>query len=165
MFDFILSNLPILLCALAGMALIVLEVFLPGFGLPGISGIALSFVAIGITLANYGAVAALGMTILIIAILAIVVSVALRSAAKGSLSRSPLVLNDTESSEEGYDSVTDMQVFLGRKGEARTVLRPVGIAEFDGVRLNVVTEGDYIDKDEPVVIVQVEGSRIIVRKA
>ncbi len=160
-----MENLPILLCILAGMALVVLEVFLPGFGLPGISGIALLLVATGFMLFNHGAVAALGLTIIILAILAIVVSVALKSASRGALSKSPLVLHDTESSEQGYDSATDMQVFLGRAGETRTVLRPVGIAEFEGVRLDVVTEGDYIEKDQPVVISRVEGSRIIVRKS
>ncbi len=163
--DFVLANLPILICMIAGMALIVVEVFLPGFGLPGISGIVLLLVSIGVSAANYGAMAGLGMTIVVLAVLAIVVSISLKSAARGTFAKSPLVLNVTESSDAGYDSVADMQVFLDRSGEALTVLRPVGIAEFDGVRLNVVTEGDYIEKGQRVTIVQVEGGRIVVRKA
>lgn len=165
MLDFLINNLPIILCVLAGMALVVLEVFLPGFGLPGISGTALLLIAIGYTWFHYGVLAALGMSIVIIAVLAIVVSISLKSAAQGALSKSELVLHATESSQEGYDSSMDMQVFLGRKGTTRTVLRPVGIAEFDGVRLNVVSEGDFINNDEQVIIVQVEGSRIVVRRA
>ena len=39
--EMILENLPMALCVLLGMGLILVEVFLPGFGLPGISGIAL----------------------------------------------------------------------------------------------------------------------------
>ena len=36
MWEFILANLPIFLCFLLGMGLLIVEVFMPGFGLPGI---------------------------------------------------------------------------------------------------------------------------------
>ena len=165
MLEFLIANLPIVLCALAGMALIVLEVFLPGFGVPGISGLVLSLAAVLITRMRYGWVAALGFTVVMIALMGIVISISLKSAAKGALYKTNLVLHATESSEEGYDAATDMQVFLGKQGTVSTPLRPVGIAEFDGVRLNVVTEGEYVDADESVTIVRVEGSRIVVRRA
>ena len=45
------------------------------------------------------------------------------------------------------------------------MLNPVGIAEFDGVRLNVVSEGSYLEKGTKVRVQQVEGNKIIVRKA
>jgi len=163
--DFILSNLPILLCALAGMALIVLEIFIPGFGFPGITGIALLLVSIGFTANNHGAVAALGMTVVIVAILAIAAMLALRSTARGALSKSRLVLNDAITDDEGASQVANLQAYIGRSGITCTVLRPVGIAEFDGTRLEVATEGDFIDKDQPVVVTRVEGKRIIIRKA
>ena len=37
----LMANLPILLCLMLGAALMIVEVFLPGFGLPGVSGIVL----------------------------------------------------------------------------------------------------------------------------
>ena len=43
----LIANLPILLCLLLGAALMIVEVFLPGFGLPGISGIVLIGVGVG----------------------------------------------------------------------------------------------------------------------
>ena len=49
MFKTVIENLPMVFSLLMGMGLIVLEVFLPGFGLPGISGIAL--VGVGTVLA------------------------------------------------------------------------------------------------------------------
>ena len=165
MLDIIVANLPIIFCAVAGIALVTLEVFLPGFGLPGISGIVLSFVSIGLTWSSYGPLAALGLTLLIIAVLAVVVSISLKSAAGGALAKSKLVLQATTSREEGYEPTEDMQVFMGRSGVANTALRPVGIADFDGVRLNVVSEGEFLDAGQPVTIVQVEGARIVVRKA
>ena len=163
MLEFIAANLPILICFLIGIGLMVLEAFMPGFGLPGISGIILEVVAVALTWMNHGPVAALGMTLIILSILAIAISMSLRSAANGKLSRSKLVLNDTESNEAGYRSTEDLDVFLGKEGVTTTVLRPTGMAEFDGVRLNVVSEGEFIQSGTQVQIVRVEGSRILVR--
>ena len=41
MWEILLENLPILICFVLGMGLLVVEVFMPGFGLPGIAGIVL----------------------------------------------------------------------------------------------------------------------------
>ena len=65
---FLLENLPILLCFLFGVALLIVEVFLPGFGLPGISGIVLEGAAIVLTYLWHGGLAALGVTVLILAL-------------------------------------------------------------------------------------------------
>ncbi len=163
--DVFAANLPTILCVVAGMALVVLEVFLPGFGLPGISGSVLLLAAIVMVMFHYGALAAVGLLIIIIAVVAIAISISLKSAARGNLAKSSFILNETESSDAGYDSSQDMEVFMGRDGVTQTPLRPVGIAEFDGVRLNVVTEGEFLLKDVRVTVVQIEGSRIVVRKA
>ena len=163
MLEFIAANLPILICFVIGIGLMVLEAFMPGFGLPGISGIILEVVAVALTWMNHGPMAALGMTLIVLSILAIAISRSLRSAANGKLSRSKLVLNDTESNEAGYRSTEDLDVLLGREGVTTTVLRPTGMAEFDGVRLNVVSEGEFIQSGTRVQIVRVEGSRILVR--
>ena len=163
MLEWIAVNLPLLVCFLVGIGLLVLEAFMPGFGLPGISGIVMEIVAIVLTWVNHGPVAALGLTIIVLSLIAIAISMSLRSATKGRLSRSKIILKERESNEAGYRSAEDMQVFLGREGETTTVCRPTGMAEFDGVKLNVVSEGEFIPAGTRVRIVLVEGSRIVVR--
>jgi len=162
MLEFIAANLPILICFVVGMALIVVEAFMPGFGLPGIAGVVLQVIAITLTWMNHSPMAALMMTLVVLTIAAIAISASLRSVAKGKLSRSRIVHNETESNEAGYRSVEDMQVFLGREGVTTTVLRPTGMAEFDGVRLNVSSRGEFVNAGVKVRIAQVEGSRIVV---
>lgn len=159
---FLYANLTIILCLIAGIALIVLEVFLPGFGVPGISGIVLLGIGLVMTGTSYGAMAALGVLIATIAIVAIAISISLRSASKGALAKSPLFLRDDDAFKAEPD---DMKVFLGKSGQTRSVLRPAGIADFDGVRLDVVTEGEFIEAGENVTITRVEGGRIVVRRA
>lgn len=163
MLEFIAANLPILVCFIFGVVLLVVEAFMPGFGLPGISGIALQVAAVVLTYMNHGAVAAVGMTLIILSIIAIAISASLRSAAKGKLSKSQIILHDVESSDAGYRASEDLQIFLGREGTTTSVLRPTGMADFDGVRLNVTSEGQFVPAGEKVRIVRVEGSRILVR--
>lgn len=165
MLEFIAANLPVLICFVAGVGLLVLEAFMPGFGLPGISGIIMHVVAVALTWMNHGPLAALGMTLIILSIIAIAISVSLRSATKGKLSKSKLILHDRESDAAGYRATEDMEIFLGREGVTTTVLRPTGIAEFDGVRLNVVSEGEFVQAGVAVQIVRVDGGRILVRTA
>lgn len=161
--DFVAVNLPIILLFLIGMGLLILEAFLPGFGLPGITGSIMEIAVIVLTYIHYGGVAALGITVCILAIMGIVVSLALRSASKGRLSKSAMVLNDAEDASV-MDVSEDMKVFLGKEGVTTTVLRPTGMAEFDGVRLNVESEGEFIPSETPVVVHRIDGRNMIVKK-
>ena len=156
----ILTNLPLVLCLITGVALLVLEVFVPGFGLPGISGLVLLVIGIVITWQNYGPVAGLAVTLIALALTGISVSVSVKSAAEGRLSKSALILNEVTQPMEHDET----EALVGKEGITATVLNPVGIAEFDGVRLNVVSEGSYLEKGAPVRVLQVEGNKIIVRK-
>ncbi len=53
---------------------------------------------------------------------------------------------------------------VGHEGTALSILRPAGIATIDGKRVDVVAEGSWIDSGKQIRVVQVEGSRIIVRE-
>lgn len=158
--DVILTNLPLVLCLLVGVALLVLEVFVPGFGLCGISGLILLTVGIVITWNTYGSVAGLAVTLIALALAGISISVSIKSAATGKLSKSALILNQVTQPVEHEDT----EELVGKEGITATVLNPVGIAEFDGVRLNVVSEGNYMAKGAKVRIAQIDGAKIIVRE-
>ena len=75
-----------------------------------------------------------------------------------------MVLKDATTTEEGYVSNVNRVELLGKIGTALTPLRPAGIAYIDDERVDVVTEGSFIDQDSDVIVVKVEGSRIVVRE-
>ncbi len=160
MIQLLIENLPMLLCLLLGMGLVIVEVFLPGFGLPGISGIVL--IGVGAILAglHFGTVIAVGILLVVIALLAVLISWVLRSASKGGVCRSELFLQEKE---ELHRQQEDMQVLVGKVGRTTSVLRPAGIGDFDGVRLNVVTEGGFIESGMAIEIIRAEGTKIVVR--
>ena len=163
MLEFIAANLPIIICFVIGIGLLILEAFMPGFGAPGITGVILVVITLVLTWFEHGPVATLGMLLIVLLVLAIAISTSLRSITKGRLSKSSLVHSDTESNEDGYRSIQDLAVFMDKEGTATSVLRPTGIADFEGVRLNVSSEGDFIPAGTKVRIVKVEGAKILVR--
>ena len=163
MLELIVANLPIVICFVIGIGLLILEAFMPGFGAAGITGVVLEIITLVMTWYEHGPVATLAMLLIVLLVLAIAISTSLRSIASGRLSKSSLVHADTESNEDGYRSVEDLAVFVDREGVASSVLRPTGIADFDGVRLNVSSEGDFIAAGTRVRIIKVEGAKILVR--
>jgi membrane-bound serine protease (ClpP class) len=52
----------------------------------------------------------------------------------------------------------------GKTGVTVTELRPSGIAEINGKRYSVVSEGEMIDSSVEIIVKEVEGNSIIVRK-
>lgn len=158
--EFIMQNLPIIICAVVGIALLVVEFFMPGFGLPGIAGLLLLAVSVVFTWMEHGAYAGLGATVAVLALGSASVMIFLKSATKGRLSRSPLMLHDNLTTDEA----ADMDKYLYKTGLTQTVLRPAGIALIDGDRVNVVSAGEFIENGAPVRVEEVEGSRVLVQK-
>ena len=155
----LIGNLPVLLCLLLGAGLMIVEMFVPGFGLPGVMGLVLIGAGTVLTGVYHGAMAGVAVLLVTIALLALLVSWLMRRASRGELPHSELFLREKE---ELHDQ-QDMQVLVGRRGNTISVLRPAGIGDFDGVRLNVVTEGGFIERGAPIEIVSVQGTRIVVR--
>lgn len=155
--EMILANLPAIICLVIGFVLVVVEMYIPGFGAPGIIG-AILLVA-GIALRAKNAVEALMMTVVIIALLCVALSISIHSASKGRLAKSKLILHEVSAPNLGEN---DLEYFIGQTGVTKTVLRPAGIGEFDGVRLNIVSDGEFIALGAKVVVDRVEGNRIVV---
>ncbi|MGI6173804.1 MAG: NfeD family protein [Christensenellales bacterium] len=146
------------ICLAAGFALVTVEMYIPGFGLPGISGIILLVLGVAFKASNW--MEAVVITAIVLMLLCVVLSFSIRSASKGRLAKSQLVLREAPEHVES----SDIQAFVGKNGVAKTVLRPAGIGEFDGVRLDVVTDGEFIRAGDAIVVSRVEGNRIVVEK-
>ena len=154
---------PCILCFLFGILMFIVEMFTPGFGVAGGLGIA-SFAAIIVMqfLAN-SVTAALIVTAVLVLLLAIIVVLFIRSFQKGAISRSKLI-NTTAVEGDSSPVIKEKGMSLvGKTGTAITALRPAGIAEIDGVRMNVSTYGNFIEPGTEVVVAAVEGLNVFVR--
>lgn len=146
---------------IVGMGLLILEVFVPGFGLFGIAGI-LSILASFYFVLGGNASALNWLAISIVA--ALTLFALLIKYLPSNPAWNLFVLKDKQENSEGYSVTPDLTQYAGKAGVAVTTLRPAGIALIDGIRIDVVTFGDYIDAGTNIVVDKVEGSKIFVKK-
>ncbi|MBQ7454648.1 MAG: hypothetical protein IJS69_06340 [Selenomonadaceae bacterium] len=101
----------------------------------------------------------------IVALLGVVVIVYLtsRGSKKNSGMLEDLVLDERQENRDGYTSVIDKSKFLGKEGVCLTDLRPAGTINVDGEPLDVVTEGNFVKQGDKVKVINVDGSRVLVR--
>lgn len=151
-----------LLLFLAGVGLLIAELFVPG-GILGILGGVAMVAGIILAGADPAWMAVSVITALVITILGMVIMMKFFGKRLHLLNR--IVLRDATDSESGYVSSPSRLELIGRTARTVTPLRPSGTAELDGEYLDVVSEGRFIGKDQNVKITKVEGSRIVVREA
>ncbi len=144
---------------LAGFVLIGTEIFIPG-GLLGIFG-SMAWVAAAIVgwrhfPAPWNLISSI--SLLFIGVLTFVVWI--RYFPKSRVGKS---LALTESTAD-YKSHTTTDILVGTEGKALSTLRPSGIAVFDGRRLDVVADGEWIEAGEPIKISSTGGGHVSVVK-
>jgi membrane-bound serine protease (ClpP class) len=153
-----------------GLVLLTVEIFVtPGFGLAGTLGLVALVAGLGLSLVGSGAtwdviLGAAGQVVLSL-LLAIAASLTmLRFLPRLPFGRR-LVLETELGAGEGFASTaaTDL-MWLGKRGMAASTLRPAGIATFEGERVDVVSDGEFIDAGDPITVVKVDGNRIVVRQ-
>lgn len=155
------AGLTAVLIFLVGIILLIAEAFAPGFGIAGVGGII--SVAISIFLASSSITAAI-ISLLVSLSLTIIAMIFILKYAPKNKYFSRIVLNTKLDKERGYTSTEDYKEYIGQIGKVTTSLRPSGIISIDGKLLDVVSEGQFIEKEKMVKIIRVEGRRIIVQK-
>jgi membrane-bound serine protease (ClpP class) len=161
----------LLLFALGAGLLVVEIVAIPGFGVVGLAGIAI--MAASLVLTQLGdfefwsieEISEVVGRLAISAIGAVVLSLALLRALPRFAAFNRLILKSETRASEGYVSApTQSDEFLvNQEGVTLTDLRPVGVGVFDGRRLNIMAEGEFIEQQRPVKIVEARGNRVVVR--
>lgn len=146
---------------IVGVSFVALELIIPGMvvGFIGLIAIVGSVLYSG---ANFIWTAYAIVAAILAAIIGMVVLVKIFGKKMSVLSR--MVLSDATDTESGYVSNVNRTELLEKEATTVTALRPSGVAMLEGERLDVVSEGSFIDADKVVVIIKVEGSRIVVRE-
>lgn len=146
-----------------GIGLMIVEMITPGLGAAGICG-ALALIG-AIALSASSLLEALVSLLIIVLFIIAAGIIIFRSFNKGKLSKSPIMLDDVIDGKSTSVSDLDSSVIVGKRGIAINDLRPVGYAEFDGKRLDVVTHGEFIKKGDTVTITAIDGLKVIVEKS
>ena len=73
------------------------------------------------------------------------------------------VLSTEQKKELGYTVGTkDLKRLIGGKGISITPLRPSGIVEVNGKKLDALTRGEYVDSNTKIKVISIEGNKIVV---
>lgn len=153
-----------------GMVALVLEVFVtPGFGVAGLvailsigSAIFLSLIG---NLPTWADVARASGILTVSGALVIASIYALVRHLPTSTRWRGVFLREATDRETGYIAATERTDLIGATGTAETDLHPAGIALIESERLDVVSEGGYIQKGTKVRIIRSDGYRHIVTPA
>ena len=149
---------PILL-QLVGVAVIIAEIILPSGGLLSVIAIGVLGYSLYMVFHDISTSAGIAFVIADIFIIPVILIIGLKVLAK-----SPVTLSTELSSDEGVTSqAPELEEYLGKKGTALTDLHPAGTAVIDGKRVDVVSRGEYIEKDADLEVIAVKGNQVVVR--
>lgn len=162
----------ILLFAL-GVILLIVEIFvIPGFGVPGILGLLLVVFSLGASLIGNVGLSFPEQTEVTRAVWTMTLTLSASFGAIAMFARAMpdrrafglLVLRDSLTETDASSDEEEYKLLLGQEGIAKSPLRPSGVVDFSGRRMDVQTLGDFIESGEKVVVKQVNGHRVLVER-
>jgi len=179
-----LAGMEEIFLVLIGIALLAVEIFLiPGFGVTGLAGILCILIGAGMAvvpqlpevlpLDGVEPVSALGYLqdalrslLLTIAVVACGVWLLGKYLPRAPIYRQ-LVVESSLTAGSGYvssDNLAQQDSLLEQTGRSHTDLHPSGTVIINGKRVDVVTDGEYISKNQEVKVIAVDGISVVVRK-
>jgi len=152
-----------LLIFLLGITLFFVEThFFPGHGLSAFAGVVLVFIGMFMALGGNNGNALFSLSVSLLVTAGILLAFFLYLPRSGIWRK--IGQNSQQRASDGYVASADYTRFVGAPGTTLTLLRPSGIAEVNGARLNVVTSGEFVQPGTPIEVVKVAGNRIVVQE-
>ncbi len=151
--------IPVIL-QLIGVVVLIAEIIIPSGGILGVITVGLMGYSLYLVFTTISTFAGMVFVIADIIMFPVVLFVGIKLLAK-----SPATLKTSLSKTNGFSSQSEELVeFMGLTGEAVTDLRPAGTVVINNRRVDVVSRGEYIDKGAGVVVLEVEGNRVVVKQ-
>ena len=148
----------IALLYLLGIIFILLEIYLPG-GILGTIGFICLLLCVGLSFTLGAKIGVLAFFI-VFSSLAAAIYLVIKYIPESAIGRRLFLSRTLKNKKEQDESLDGL---IGLQGIAMTDLRPSGTARFEEKRRDVITQGDYIDKDQKIEVIAIEGNHIIVK--
>ncbi|MCP3874021.1 MAG: serine protease [Desulfobacteraceae bacterium] len=144
-----------------GILVVIAEIFIPSLGL--LAAIALTLFVYSLYLVFTTISTTVGMVFTGVDLILVPVLIVF---GMKILAKSPLALKRELSKQDGVVSQKEqLEAYINMKGNSVTDLRPAGMAQINSQRVDVVTDGEYIDAGTPIVVTGVTGNQIVVGKS
>lgn len=146
---------------LAGILCIIIEMLMPTVGLLAGAGVAAMLYSVVMTLG--GDINAVYAMLVSFAIAVFIFALIVKKLPSSKL-WNRLTLKDKSNTANGYVSAEPREELLGKRGIVVTELRPSGSALIADKLVDVISEGAFLTKGEKIIVVAVNGNRVLVRK-
>ncbi len=144
-------------------ALIIAEVFVPSGGIISVFALACLIGGIALFFQHSGTVGWIGVGIALVMIPAVLI-IAYRIFPKTRFGKSVTLTPPEREQGDAIPDTAELKELLGAEGLVLTPLRPVGMCDFSGQRVECVAEGGYVDKDRKVKVINIESTQLTVRE-
>jgi len=149
----------LLTLVIAGVALLLAEVFLPGM-IAGVLGVVCLLGAAVVGFAEFGP-----KTGSLILMAELIVGTILTILWMRYFPKTPLGRKYILDPSTAAHAPTESEKWMNREGVALSDLRPAGSARLDGEKVDVITSGEHLESGTRVKVVRVDGPSIFVRRA
>lgn len=173
-----LANYTEFLFVVLGVVLLAMEIFvLPGFGIAGIAGFLCISIGMILSFQDFvipdpslpwqeeillaNVIQVLGSVVAAFCLTLFFLRFVLPRL--GRIIEGPYLENTLAASHA--DSAEAKRVMIGETGIARTFLRPTGKVEIGSDIIDAISEGEFVEKDTPVIVTEIRGNRVIVTRS
>ncbi len=143
--------------------LIVAEVFVPSGGIISIAALCCLIGGLAIFFSKGTKIGWIGVGIALV-LVPVVLIISYKIFPKTGFGKNVTLIPPERDAGEAVPDTSNLKQMLGKSGKVVTPLRPVGMVEFDGLRLECVAESGYVSKDTKVKVIKVQGTQVTVRK-
>lgn len=142
--------------------LLVAEFFIPSGGLIGILSLVSLISGVMIFFRHSTTTGWIGVGIAAVMIPAVVVFMC-KMYPKTKIGKATLLSPPERKYGDGVPDAFELKSLIGKTGVVFTTLRPVGMCDFGGKRIECVAEGSYVEKDKKVQVIGIDGTQVTVR--
>ena len=143
-------------------ALIIAEVFVPSGGIISVFALACLIGGVAIFFQHSGMAGWIGVGIAVVMIPTVLI-IAYKIFPNTKFGKSVTLTPPEREQGDAIPDTAELKDLLGTEGLVLTPLRPVGMCDFSGRRLECVAEGGYVDKGNKVKVINVESTQLTVR--
>jgi membrane-bound ClpP family serine protease len=143
-------------------ALIVAEVFIPSGGLLGLAAVVCLLTGVVIFFRHSAVAGWIGVVVALIMVPSLLVG-AYKILPWTRFGKQVILAPPVRQRGDAIADTPELGKLLGRTGQILTTLRPVGMCDFDGQRVECVAESGFVPKGRMVKVIHVEGTQVTVR--
>jgi membrane-bound ClpP family serine protease len=143
-------------------ALIVAEVFIPSGGVLGVCATVALLVGVLLFFEHNTVAGLIGLVVAVFMVPSLLV-LAYKLLPRTRFGRRVLLAPPVRQRGEAIADASELSKLVGRTGRVLTTMRPVGMCDFDGQRVECVAESGYVQRDTQVKAIRVDGTQVTVR--